>query len=97
MTNQRRRSEQEDKEKGPTAELEDEEDHEEFNRQVQQAVQAMPVEERPTNKASLWSRLCSSMLHCIGLHYNAVALPTHIILKSLCNAAMRLHQFLYLA
>ena len=52
--------EEEEEKKGPTSEQEDEEvleNDEEFNKQVQQAVQAMPVEERPTKKASLCSRL----------------------------------------
>jgi hypothetical protein len=72
MTNQRRRREQEDKEKGPTAELEDEEDHEEFNRQVQQAVQAMPVEERRTKPlcGHAYARPC-----CIALVSTVMQLP----------------------
>ena len=42
-----------EEEKGPTSEQEDEEDlenDEEFNKQVQQAVQAIAVEERHKNK-----------------------------------------------
>ena len=57
MTNQRRTRGGGGGEKGPKAEQEDLAKDEEFNKQVQQAVQAMPVEERPTKKASLCSRL----------------------------------------
>ena len=69
-----------EEEKGPTSEQEDEEDlenDEDFNKQVQQAVQAISVE-RPTKKASLWSRLAHYPMIAIGVFaLNLVTRSTH--------------------